>query len=142
METAMLWAKHRDPWGRQRSQRLAEGVLWSLARDSAILAEHAVNMGQRDALSRTVHLLMELGYRLNQTTGSAAVRYPCPLTQKDLAEALGMTHVHLNRILRYLRDNDLLVFNDHEITLLSASALRRIADFDPAYLYGSAAKAS
>ena len=117
-----------------KSPPLAEGVLWSQSRDTAIIAEHLVNIGRRGALERTVHLLIEIGYRLNQVGYSASDNYECPLTQKDLAEALGITHVHLNRVLRQLRDQELLSFNDHTVMLHDMRALMRIAEFDSSYL--------
>lgn len=118
----------------RQSPMLAEGVLWSLSRDNAILAEHIVNIGRRGALERTAHLMIEIGYRLNQMGFAPADRYECPLTQKDLAEALGITHVHLNRVLRQLREEEMLSFNDHIVTLHDMPALTRLAEFEPAYL--------
>jgi CRP-like cAMP-binding protein len=118
----------------RESPLLAEGILWSLSRDIAIMAEHLVNIGRRDALARTVHLLIELGYRLNQVQGSDPTTYEFPITQKDLAEALGITHVHMNRVLRYLRNQRLLSFNGNTIVLNDMPTLMRIADFEPGYL--------
>lgn len=118
----------------RQSPLLSEAVLWSLSRDAAIIAEHLVNIGRRGALERTAHLLIEIGYRLNQVGQSPPDNYECPMTQKDLAEALGITHVHLNRVLRQLRGDGLLSFNDHTVTLHDMPALIRIAEFEPAYL--------
>lgn len=125
----------------RQSPQLCEGVLWSLSRDTVIILEHLVNIGSRGALERTVHLLIEIGYRLNQVGYSEKNHYECPLTQKDLAEAVGITHVHLNRVLRHLRRQKLLSFTDHAITLDDLPALIRIAEFESFYLdssYGSA----
>lgn len=120
----------------RQSSLLAEGVFWVLSRDMAIVAEHLVNVGQRDAIARTAHVLIELGYRLHQVGHGKATSYECPLTQKDLAEALGITHVHLNRVLRYLRDRELVSFNGGMVVLHDLTALSRIADFEPSYLSG------
>lgn len=118
----------------RQSPLLSQAVIWSLSRDAAIIAEHLVNIGRRGALERTVHLLIEIGYRLNQVGQSPPDSYECPLTQKDLAEALGITHVHLNRVLRQLRSDGLLSFNGHMVTLHDLPALMRIAEFEPSYL--------
>jgi CRP-like cAMP-binding protein len=118
----------------RQSPLLSEAVLWSLSRDAAIIAEHLINIGRRGAMERIVHLLIEIGYRLNQVGQSPQDSYECPLTQKDLAEALGITHVHLNRMLRQLRNDGLLSFNDHMVTLHDLPTLMRIAEFEPNYL--------
>jgi CRP-like cAMP-binding protein len=118
----------------RQSPLLAEGVLRSLSRDAAIISEHLVNLGSRGAMQRTVHLLIEIGYRLNSVGLAEPTSYQCPLTQKDIAEALGITHVHLNRVLRQLRSQGLLSFNDHTVTLHDMRSLVRIAEFNPAYL--------
>jgi CRP-like cAMP-binding protein len=116
------------------NQRLTEAVLWSLSRDAAIVAERLVSIGRRDAVSRTAHLLLELGYRLNQVGEAQMDSYHCPLIQKDLAEALGITNVHMNRVLRYLRQEDLASLNGKTVTLHNPKALRHLAAFDAAYL--------
>lgn len=123
-----------------KSSPLAEGLLWALSRDAAIMAEHIVNLGRRPALERTVHLLLELGFRLTQINMATPTVYECPLTQKDLAEALGITNVHLNRVLRALRDDELLTFNGHMVVLHNPQLLMRISGFDPAYLLSSREK--
>ncbi len=118
-----------------KSHMLVEGLLWCLSRDTAIMGDHIVNLGRRPALERTVHLLLELGHRLGQVGLGNPNSYECPLTQKDLAEALGITNVHLNRVLRALRDDDLLTFNGHTVTLHNPQLLARISGFDPSILF-------
>lgn len=123
-----------------KSSPLAEGLLWALSRDAAIMAEHIVNLGRRPALERTVHLLLELGFRLSQIGLATPTAYECPLTQKDLADALGITNVHLNRVLRTLRDDNLLAFNGHVVVLHNLQLLIRISGFDPSYLLSAREK--
>lgn len=123
-----------------RSAALAEGLLWILSRDSAIMAEHIVNLGRRPALERTVHLLLELGFRLMQIGQATPSSFECPLTQKELAEALGITNVHLNRVLRTLRDDELLTFNGHTVVLHNVQVLARISGFDASYLLSAREK--
>ncbi|WP_315925067.1 Crp/Fnr family transcriptional regulator [Mesorhizobium sp. SP-1A] len=118
-----------------KSPILGEGLLWSLSRDAAIMGEHIVNLGRRTALERTAHLMLELGQRLAQIGHSSPTAYECPLTQKDLADALGITNVHLNRVLRTLRDDELITFNGHAVTVHNPQALARLAGFDPAFLF-------
>ena len=61
--------------------------------------------------------------------------YPLPLTQTDIAECMGLTNIHVNRTLRQLREGGLVDFQGGRVTILDEAALRRTAEFDPAYLY-------
>lgn len=118
----------------RQSPRLAEAVLWSFARDEAIVAQHLVNLGRRSALGRIAHFLLELGFRLHEVGKATPVRYECPLSQQLLADALGLTSIHLNRVLRYLRERELLTFSGGMVEFLNRSALTQLAGFDPSYL--------
>lgn len=122
----------------QQSPRLTEAVLWSFARDEAIVAQHLVNLGRRSALGRIAHFLLELGFRLNEVGLGTPTRYECPLSQQLLADALGLTSIHLNRVLRYLRERELLIFSAGTVELLNRAALTQLADFDPSYLEADA----
>ncbi|RWB25150.1 MULTISPECIES: Crp/Fnr family transcriptional regulator [unclassified Mesorhizobium] len=116
---------------------LAKEVTCSLARLNAILAEHLVNIGRRNAITRTAHFLLELEERLSIAGISAQGRYDCPLTQHDLADILGMTAVHVNRTLRELRNADLLSFKAGHVQLINRKKLVKMAGFDNEYLrYG------
>ena len=61
-------------------------------------------------------------------------RYECPLSQQLLADALGITSIHLNQILRYLREKELLVLSGGVVEFLNRPVLTRLAGFDPSYL--------
>lgn len=72
--------------------------------------EHLVDGGRRNTIVRTAHFLLELGAR-PRLVGLATNRgYSCPLAQPLLADALGLTAVHVNRVLRELREDGLLTF--------------------------------
>jgi len=118
----------------RQSPRLAEAVMWSFARDEAIIAQHLANLGRRSALARTAHFLLELGFRLQETGTATALGYDCPLSQQLLADALGLTSIHFNRILRYLREKELLLFSAGAVEFLNQPALTQLAGFDPSYL--------
>jgi CRP-like cAMP-binding protein len=115
----------------RNSPGLTEAFLWSLTRDEAIVTQHLVNLGRRSALVRTVHFLLELGFRLHHSMPSS---YECPLSQHILADALGITSIHLNRILRYLREKELLILSGGVVEFLNRPMLIRLAEFDPSYL--------
>lgn len=118
----------------QRSQGFTEAILWNLARDEAIVAQHLVNLGRSSALVRTAHFLLELGFRLQEVGKGTSTGYECPLSQQLLADALGITSIHLNRVLRYLREKELLTFSGGMVEFLNVSLLTRLTGFDPSYL--------
>jgi Mn-dependent DtxR family transcriptional regulator len=60
--------------------------------------------------------------------------FQCPLTQYDLADALGLSAVHINRVLRKLRDDGLLIFQQGEVLFLDFGRLVSLAECDMAYL--------
>jgi CRP-like cAMP-binding protein len=111
-------------------------LLWfSTLIDAAIQREKILSVGRRTALARVAHIICELEVRLDTLGLSAGGRFPLPLTQLDLADATGLTSVHVNRMLRRLRDDGLMTFRGGEVTIHDLEGLQRVAEFDPAYLY-------
>jgi CRP-like cAMP-binding protein len=87
--------------GFANAPRLATAVLWAASRDEAMVVEHLVNMGRRSAEVRMAHFLLELGARLQLVGIGDKTGFDCPLTQYHLADALGLSAVHVNRVLRH-----------------------------------------
>ncbi|MCK7611718.1 Crp/Fnr family transcriptional regulator [Roseibium sediminicola] len=116
------------------SPRLATAILWAASRDEAMVVEHLVNLGRRDADRRTAHFLLELGARLVLVGMGSQTGYDCPLTQYHLADALGLSAVHVNRVLRQLRENGLLMFRNGKVMFGDRDRLVEFAGFDPEYL--------
>jgi hypothetical protein len=94
-----------------------------------------VRLGGLSTMARTAHLMLELGSRLNPGHDAGALSFHCPLKQSDLAEALGMTPIHVNRILRKLRLLGLMSFEKKLVTIPDYRRLCRLAEFNPAYLH-------
>lgn len=116
------------------SPRLATAVLWAASRDEAMVVEHLVGIGRRDALERTAHLLLELGARLMLVGHGTRDGFACPLTQYHLADALGLSAVHVNRVLRELRERSLLTFQKGQVTIHNFNELVDLVEFDRSYL--------
>ena len=114
--------------------RLATAVLWAASRDEAMVVEHLIGIGRRNALERTAHFLLELGARLKLVGLGSNDGYQCPLSQFMLADALGLTAVHVNRVLRKLREDGLLTFRNKHVQFLDFDRLVVLAEFDKAYL--------
>ncbi|AUQ57604.1 transcriptional regulator, crp family [Phaeobacter inhibens] len=114
--------------------RLAAAILWAASRDEAMVVEHLVGVGRRDADARLAHFLLELGERMTLVGMGSKAGYACPLTQYHLADALGLSSVHVNRVLRHLRELGLVTFQDGHVTFDNYDGLVNFSEFDPAYL--------
>mgnify|MGYP000072190905 CR=1 FL=1 len=117
-----------------RTPRLATAILWAASRDEAMVVEHLAGIGRRDADARMAHFLLELGSRLALVGMGTNEGYDCPLTQYHLADALGMSAIHVNRVLRKLRESGLVTFRDGHVSFNNREGLVELAEFDPAYL--------
>lgn len=117
-----------------QTPRLATAVLWAASRDEAMVVEHLVGIGRRDAAERMAHFLLELGARLSLIGLGSRAGYACPLTQYLLADALGLSAVHVNRVLRQLREQGLVTFRDGFVTFDDYNQLVEFADFEMTYL--------
>jgi CRP-like cAMP-binding protein len=103
--------------------------------DACIHREWEVSLGRRSGLARTAHLFCELRVRLGIVGLADDSGYDLQLTQAELGECLGLTPVHVNRMLRELRERGLVEFRGKRVAILDYEGLKQVADFDPAYLY-------
>lgn len=111
-------------------------VMWfSTNVDAAIHREWEVSLGRRSAIQRAAHLFCELQVRLGVVGLADADGYALEISQAELAECLGLTAVHVNRVLRDLRERGLVEFRGGRVSLHDFPGLRRLAEFDPGYLY-------
>ena len=117
-----------------KTPRLATAVLWAVSRDEAMVVEHLVGLGQRPAPQRTAHLLLELNARLKLVGLGDRSGFACPLTQYHLADALGLSPVHVNRVLRNIREAGLMTIQNGRVTFDDFNGLVDFADFDRTYL--------
>ncbi len=115
--------------------------------DGNIVAQWLVNVGRRDARGRLAHLLCELAVRSNHIGRFRRGRFPLPVTQEQIADALGLTSVHVNRMIQSLRGEGLVQMSQREMIILDWQGLQHAGEFDPAYLHlptlsGASAQAS
>ena len=101
----------------------------------AIQREWAINLGRRDALERVAHMICELFERLKVVGMVEGNSFAFPVTQTDLADAMGLSTVHLNRTLQELRASGLITLRDRSLTILDFQALANTAMFNPSYLH-------
>lgn len=122
------WARLRD--------RMCEGSPFSehaamlVARDRLMLEERLTSLGRRTAAQRLGHYLLEMHHRLQPPSD----RYRLPVTQQFLADLLGLTSVHVSRMLTELRDSGLVDMTEQGVELIDPDELKLKTDFDPGYL--------
>jgi CRP-like cAMP-binding protein len=113
---------------------LARVYWFSTNVDAAIHRQWLVSIG-RSARSRMAHLFCELLVRLEAAGLTDGLSYNFPLTQDQLASCLNLTPVHVNRTLQALRRQALIELSNKRLTILDFPGLRKVAEFDPSYLY-------
>lgn len=111
-------------------------LLWLLTLvDAAIGREWLVSMGRRSASERVAHLFCELHVRLLAVHRSSDDGFELPITQADLGDLLGLSPVHINRVLRQLRERRLVLWEGRRVRILDPEGLVALADFDDIYLH-------
>jgi CRP-like cAMP-binding protein len=119
---------------RAHNPRIDTALRVSALQDAAIQRERLVSLGRRSARQRVAHLLCEMVWRqvCNGLADDLTVRYP--ITQVEMADALGLTPVHVNRVLRDFR-RDRLVRASRRLELLDMKRLQAICEVTPDYLH-------
>ena len=103
--------------------------------DAAIVREWMLNTGRRDAYARMAHLFCELVTRLGVVGLAPDLSCDLPMTQPELADALGITPVHVNRTIRDLKAAGLISLRSRRLTVDDWDGLVTAAEFDPTYLH-------
>jgi CRP-like cAMP-binding protein len=115
--------------------RITQALWWHELVTAAIQREWTLNLGQRSAYERLGHLLVELYLRLKTVGRARDGRCDFPLTQNDLAEATGLTAVHVNRTLQELRSDRLIELERKQLRILDFDRLMDTSMFNPNYLH-------
>ncbi len=103
--------------------------------DAAIFREWVMNVGQRDAYARMAHVLCELLVRLRAVGLAEDHSCDLPITQAEFADALGVTTVHVNRVLQQMRADGLIELKGDRLFVPDWEKLKQAGDFDPTYLH-------
>lgn len=109
---------------------LGSAFLWATSRDEAMTAEHLASIGRRSAIKRTAHFFLELDARLHLVSLARDAEFDCPISQTELADALGLSPIHVNRVLRELREYNLLTFQNHKVAIHDRWKLNELAGYD------------
>ena len=111
-------------------------ILWrDTLIDAGIFREWMVGMGRRSAFEQVAHLFCELYLKLQAVGLAESYRCPLPVTQTDLGDALGLSNVHVNRVLQEMRGKSLITLRGNTLVLEAWDELVRVYEFDPTYLH-------
>jgi CRP-like cAMP-binding protein len=118
--------------------RIAEAFAKDALIDASIFREWVLNVGRRDAKTRVAHMLCEFVTRRKTIGIPPEAPVPLPFTQQQIADATGLTAVHVNRMLRALRDEGAFEYGGRALQIADWRRLKTIAEFDAAYLHQAA----
>ncbi|MET0375299.1 MAG: Crp/Fnr family transcriptional regulator [Rhizorhabdus sp.] len=114
---------------------LARAFWFDTLADAAIFREWTVNVGRRNTRERTAHLLLEFAARFADAGLIKDGGFELPVSQTDLADALGITPVHMNRTMQWLRGERLIRTHMRMIWIENRAAMVELSGFNPLYLH-------
>lgn len=117
------------------SPNITTALWWQELVSKSIQREWVVSLGQRSAQERIAHLFCEMFLRLESVGLTDGFTCDFPPTQTDIAEATGLTPVHVNRTIQELRRQGLVIFERQKLTIPDMLALQGVALFNPEYLH-------
>ena len=115
--------------------RVVRALWWEALVTGAIQREWLVSAGKRSSIEALAHLLCETYFRLRLVGLDDDGQCPFPLTQSDLADALGITQPHVSRTLQELHATGLVTLKRRQLTVHDVGGLRMLAAFNPDYLH-------
>src|SRR5215203_4712745 len=118
-----------------RYPRLAAAFWRETLIDAAIFREWVMNVGRREAYQRMAHVLCELLVRLRAVGLAQDHACDLPITQSEFADALGVSNVHVNRVLQQLRADGLIETQGSRLRIPDWDRLKEVGEFDPTYLH-------
>jgi CRP-like cAMP-binding protein len=133
-EVAFIARNHLEALVESRPH-LARAILVMTLIDASIFREWVLNVGRRNARSRIAHVLCEFAVRLEEQGLADHYGYELPMTQEQLADATGLTPVHVNRTLKALQADGLITRTRRQINFPDWKRLREAGDFNQRYLH-------
>jgi len=114
---------------------LGKALWWGTLTDLGVLRERIVDHGRRDAYVRIAHLIYELLVRYRIVGLANDDSFDFPMTQTDLADATGLSPVHVNRVLQRMREEQLILLRNKRLTVVAPDRLKEIAGFSANYMH-------
>ena len=119
----------------KQSERLTRDLWWATLLDEAVLREWLVTTGHRPANQRLGHLICEMLLRMRAVGLTEDDSFELPLTQDELGDVMGLSSVHINRMMQELRARDLITTEGRRVVVSDLDQLMAFAEFNPNYLH-------
>jgi len=106
-------------------------LTWFAVQEAATYAEHVIDVGRRTPIERLSHFLLELHARLQAVGRADKTRFTLPFSQEVIADVLGLSVPHLNRMMQQLRSEKLISDSERVVEFLDADAMQTLAHYQP-----------
>ena len=106
-------------------------LAWIAVQEATTYAEHIIDVGRRTPIERLSHFLLELHARLMTVGRAEKTRFTLPFSQEVIADVLGLSVPHLNRMMQQLRAEKLIADNERVVEFIDADAMQALAHFQP-----------
>ena len=106
-------------------------LAWVAVQEATAYAEHIIDVGRRTPIERLAHFLLELRARLHAVGLAEKARFTLPFSQEVIADVLGLSVPHLNRMMQRLRAEKLIANSDRVVEFLDTSAMQTLAQYQP-----------
>src|SRR5215470_7314669 len=106
-------------------------LTWLAAQEAAIYAEHIIDLGRRTPAERLAHFLLEIHARLLAVGRAEKTSFNLPFSQEVMADALGLSVPHLNRVMQQLRAGELITSRSRMVELTGMASLQTLAHYQP-----------
>ncbi len=117
-----------------RRPQFGLALTWMAVQEAATYAEHVIDVGRRTPIERLSHFLLELHARLLAVGHAEAARFTLPFSQEVMADVLGLSVPHLNRMMQRLRAEKLIADRERTVEFVDAPAMQALAHYQPQLL--------
>jgi len=114
-----------------RRPQFALALTWIAVREATTYAEHIIDIGRRTPIERLSHFLLELHARLRIVQCAEAASFTLPFSQEVMADVLGLSVPHLNRMMQRLRSEKLIAGSERRVEFIDRPALQALAHYQP-----------
>ncbi len=125
-----------------RRPQFGLALTWLVVQEATTYAEHVIDVGRRTPVERLSHFLLELHARLKAVGRAEEKRFTLPFSQEVIADVLGLSVPHLNRMMQQLRGEKLIANSERKIEFLDADAMQALAHYQPLALVPLPARGS
>ena len=114
-----------------RHPQFGLALSWMAVQEAATYAEHVIDVGRRTPIERLSHFLLELHARLRAVERAEKERFTLPFSQEVIADVLGLSVPHVNRMMQQLRGEKLIANRDRVIEFIDLDAIQTLAHYQP-----------